>query len=149
MSETIIASNIHLSATNQGTSKEDETHKQKYGWSENGSDEGSLLVEMLQADGRRSIVDYESKICIFGRSVKLFGAIVVVFKTFGSCANDDKTLLVQLVPLSKQMGVPMVPYPTIFGAHVTFHPKTLYTSLLCNSSNYYMCNHTTLDIHLH
>jgi hypothetical protein len=46
MSEAIIASNIHLSATNQGTSKEDETHKQKYGWSENGNDEGSLLAKI-------------------------------------------------------------------------------------------------------
>ncbi len=49
--------------------------------------------------------------------------IGVTFKTFGSCANDDKTLLVQLVPLSKQMGAPMVPYPTTFGAHFTFHPQ--------------------------
>jgi hypothetical protein len=28
----------------------------------------------LQVDGRRSIIDYESRTCIFGRSVELFGA---------------------------------------------------------------------------
>jgi len=66
--EVIIATNIQLYMTNQTTLEEDEVHKQIYGWSENGSDEGSLLVEKLQIDGGRSIVDYESRACIFGRN---------------------------------------------------------------------------------
>ncbi len=73
-SEAITASNIKLSATDQGTPEEDEAHKQKYGWSESESDEGSLLAEILQADGGRSVADYESRARIFGRSAKLFGA---------------------------------------------------------------------------
>jgi hypothetical protein len=73
-SEAITASNIQLSATDQGTSEEDEAHKQKYGWSESESDEGSLLAEILQADGGRSAADYESRAHIFGRSAELFGA---------------------------------------------------------------------------
>ncbi len=72
--EAIIASNIQLFATDQGTSEEDEVDKWIYGWSENGSDEGSLLVEILQIDGRRPITDYESRAHTFGRSVELFGA---------------------------------------------------------------------------
>ncbi|KAH9553191.1 hypothetical protein CY35_09G105600 [Sphagnum magellanicum] len=75
-SEAITASNIQLSGTDQGTSEEDEAHKRKYGWSESesGSDEGSLLAEIRQADGGRSVADYESRACIFGRSAELFGA---------------------------------------------------------------------------
>jgi hypothetical protein len=72
--EATAASNIQLSTINQGTSKKDEAHKWIYGWSENGSDEGSLLAEILQVDGGRLVVDYESKAHIFGRSAKLFGA---------------------------------------------------------------------------
>jgi hypothetical protein len=72
--EAITASNIQLSTTNQRKSKEDEVHKRIYGWSENGSDEGSLLAKILQVKGGRSIVDYESRAHIFGRSVELFGA---------------------------------------------------------------------------
>jgi hypothetical protein len=73
-SEAITASNIQLSATDQGTSEEDEAHKQKYGWSESESDESSLLAEILQADGGKSAADYESRARIFGRSAELFGA---------------------------------------------------------------------------
>ncbi len=62
----ITASNIKLSATDQGTSEE-EAHKRKYGWSEIGSDEGSLLAEILQAVGERSATDYESRAPIYGR----------------------------------------------------------------------------------
>jgi len=47
-SEVITTSNIQLSTIDQGTSKEDEVHKQIYGWSENVSDEGSLLAKILQ-----------------------------------------------------------------------------------------------------
>jgi len=72
--EVITTSNIQLSVTNQGTLEEDEAHKWIYGWGENGSDEGSLLVEILQVDGGRLVDDYESKAHIFGRSAKLFGA---------------------------------------------------------------------------
>jgi hypothetical protein len=72
--EAIIVSNIQLSTTDQRTLVEDEVHKQIYGWNENGSDEGSLLVEILQVDGGRLIIDYESRAHIFGRSAKLFGA---------------------------------------------------------------------------
>jgi len=72
--EVITASNIQLSTTDQGTSEEDEAHKRIYGWGENGSDEGSLLVEILQVDGGRLVLNYESKAHIFGRSAKLFGA---------------------------------------------------------------------------
>ncbi len=73
-SEALTASNIKLSETDQGTPEEDEAHKQKYGWSESESDEGSLLAEILQADGGRSAADYESRARIFGRSAELFGA---------------------------------------------------------------------------
>jgi hypothetical protein len=72
-SEAITASNIKLSATDQGTSEE-EAHKRKYGWSESGSDEGSLLAEILQAVGGRSATDYQSRALIYGRSAELFGA---------------------------------------------------------------------------
>ncbi len=72
--ETIIASNIQLFTIDQRSLKEDEAHKQIYGWNENGSDEGSLLLEILQAYGGRSVVDYESRVRIFGRNAKLFGA---------------------------------------------------------------------------
>jgi hypothetical protein len=70
--ETIIASNIQLFTIDQWTSKEDEAHKWIYGWNENGSDEGSLLAEILQVDGGRLSIDYESRAHIFGRSVELF-----------------------------------------------------------------------------
>jgi hypothetical protein len=56
--EVIIASNIQLYVIDQRTSKDDE---------------GSLLVEILQIDGGRSVANYESRACIFGRSVELFG----------------------------------------------------------------------------
>jgi hypothetical protein len=72
--EAIFASNIQLFAIDQGTSKEDGVHKHIYGWSENGSDEGSLLVKILQVDGGRLIANYESIAHIFGRSAKIFGA---------------------------------------------------------------------------
>jgi hypothetical protein len=56
--EVIIASNIQLYVIDQRTSKDDE---------------GSLLVEILQIDGGRSVANYESRACIFARSVELFG----------------------------------------------------------------------------
>jgi hypothetical protein len=51
--------------------------------SENGGHEGSLLAEILQVEGGRSIVDYESRVCIFGRSAKLFGTKKQKMKAIG------------------------------------------------------------------
>jgi hypothetical protein len=72
--EAIIASNIQLSIIDQRSLEEDETHKQIYGWNENGSDKGSLLVDLLQVDGGRSVANYENRTYIFGRNAKLLGA---------------------------------------------------------------------------
>ncbi len=72
----------------QRTLEEDDVHKQIYGWSENGSDEGSLLA----VEGRSLVATYESRACIFGRSAKLFGAKKIKNEIYKKWSHSTKVL---------------------------------------------------------
>ncbi len=91
-SEAIITSNIQLFAIDQRTWNENEVYKYIYGWNEDGSDEGSLLAEMLQVDGRRLVVNYESRAHIFGRSAKFFGARKIENENYRRWFHSTKVL---------------------------------------------------------